>query len=61
MTVKDAVNRINKDRGSHVGISIGQKSQERIECIFTDIFSGVQMTLASSKTLEGAKNKDNPN
>jgi len=26
MTVKDVANRINKDRGSHVGISIGQKS-----------------------------------
>jgi len=56
MTVKDAANRTNKDRGSHVGISIGQKSQERLECIFTDIFSGAQ-----SKTLEGAKNKENPN
>jgi hypothetical protein len=40
---------------------VGQKSQERIESIFTDIFSGGEnfnMTMLSAKTLETSKNKD---
>jgi hypothetical protein len=45
------------------GQGLGQKSQERIESIFTDIFSGAEnfnMTMQSSKTLETSKNKDGP-
>lgn len=43
------------------GQGLGQKSQVRVESIFTDIFSGTEnfnMTMQSSKTLETSKNKD---
>lgn len=58
--MKDAINKTNK---GGAGLGGGQKSQEKIESIFTDmIFSGVEnfnLTMNSSKTLEDAKNIQN--